>query len=703
MSTAGPIDPLPQSFGHSGRIDPISESAGDSDTTAIDARLIQQTKNEIRQLVNEIGQLAKHDLPPDQFYEAFLQRVVQALASEGGALWTMDDRAALKLEYQVNLPRSSVLDDPVAQRQHASLLKNILDNAQPTLVPPRSGSSDVAEAGNPSEFLLVLAVIKVENEVRGVVEIFQRPGGGPTTQRGYLRFLVQMSELAGDYLKNRRLRHLGDRQTLWDNLEQFLDQLHRSLDVRNTAYTIVNESRRLIGCDRVSLTIRRGRTEHVAAVSGLDTLDRRADQVQRLGRLTHVVNRTGRSLWYTGGTADVAPQIEAPLQAYLDESHATLLAVIPLLRPTASATDEQDARSSTNDVIGALVVEQLEDSHFHEGFRERVETVAHHSATALTNARDHEGLFLMPVWRALGQARWVVEARTLPKTLLIVILAAALLLSLIVVPADFDLAARGKLQPAVRRDVFARADGVVVEVPVHHEQVVETGDLLVRMTNDSLEVEIEKLIGRKRTIHERIRSVKRSQLNGRLRVDDQNRLDGELLELLQVELGIDRELDLQQQTRDELAVRSPTNGQVVTWNVDKTLLRRPVRIGQVLMTVVDPSNAWELELYMPERRMGHIVAASQGSDEPLRATFILTSHPGHHFTGSILEIDRTAEIHGEEGNAVRLRVAIDKAELPELRTGTTVTAKVHCGRRSIGYVLFHELISTVQKKVLFWF
>ena len=44
----------------------------------------------------------------------------------------------------------------------------------------------------------------------------------------------------------------------------------------------------------------------------------------------------------------------------------------------------------------------------------------------------------------------------------------------------------------------------------------------------------------------------------------------------------------------------------------------------------------------------------------------------------------------------------DKQQLPELRSDTTVTAKVHCGRRSIGYVVFHELLETVQSKILFW-
>jgi hypothetical protein len=61
-----------------------------------------------------------------------------------------------------------------------------------------------------------------------------------------------------------------------------------------------------------------------------------------------------------------------------------------------------------------------------------------------------------------------------------------------------------------------------------------------------------------------------------------------------------------------------------------------------------------------------------------------------------------AEVYGDEGNSVLIRVAIDKHQLPELRSGTTVTAKVNCGRRSIGYVVFHEMLETIQSRILFW-
>ena len=191
--------------------------------------------------------------------------------------------------------------------------------------------------------------------------------------------------------------------------------------------------------------------------------------------------------------------------------------------------------------LGMLIVEQLADSRLLDGFQERVEVVAAHSAEALANALEHESLFLMPLWRALGKARWIVQARTLPKTVAVVGVVALAIAALILVPADFHLAAKGKLQPAVRREIFAHLDGIVVDVPVKHEQMVRTGDVLARMANNGLEVDIVDAIGRKRTTQERIRSLTRAQFDQRLTVEEQNKIAGETLELAQTEESIDRE------------------------------------------------------------------------------------------------------------------------------------------------------------------
>jgi multidrug efflux pump subunit AcrA (membrane-fusion protein) len=465
----------------------------------------------------------------------------------------------------------------------------------------------------------------------------------------------------------------------------------------------------------VSLALRYGGACRIEAVSGLDSIDRRAAEVKRLASLASAVLRTGEAFWHTGEAAQLPPQLDQPLQEYVDSSHARMIAVLPLVPRTASTGPSSPAQGRP---LGAIIVEQLRDSRATDAVRTRSQLVVQHGAQAIARAIDHDSLFLLPLWQALGKATWLLRGRTLPKTLLAMGLVVAAIFALATVQTVFEVAARGKLQPAIRREVFAQIDGVVTSVPVRHGQSIEAGAVLAQLANTNLELELAALIGRQTTNQEQIASHQRALLDNssatgvRLSPAEESRLSGELMELRQEAQNIERELALFHEKQRLLVVVAPQAGHVVTWKVEDLLLGRPVMRGQALLTLADPAGPWEVELYVPERRLKHLQAAQAetatddlgeaSSRPPLDVVFTLTSHPGSQFHGRVVEIERTAEVRGEEGNTVLVRVEIDKDALPPLHDQTSVTAKLYCGRTSVGYAWFCDLIETVQSKVLFW-
>ncbi len=703
MSTSNAFDPLMQSIGAS----PLPEVAtttppvpplAEGDAQAFDPRLVQQTKLQIRTLVNEIAQLSQSECSLAEFYDGFLNRVTSALASAGGAIWTVDENGQLDLNYQINLAHARLDEDEDAQYQHDLLLRKIAHGGESALVHPNSGSAEEDVAGNPTDFLLVLGVIKIDGRVEGIVEIFQRAGGGPATQRGYLRFLMQMCDLATDYLKTRRLRQFRQRQQLWDRLEQFIHVIHGSLDTKDTVYTIANEGRRLIDADRVSVALCRGRGCRVEVVSGLDSINRRARDVRQLSELTTAVVRGRHPLWYHGDADDLPPQIEKKLSQYIDQSHSRLVAIVPLLE---SPTKNGKPRASKP--IGALVVEQLQDNRLTESFEKRVEVVAGHSADALSNALNYNSLFLLPLWKLLGKARLIVAGRNFPKALFVLVALVASIIAACVVPADLDLSATGKLQPALRTDIFARVDGTLEDLAVRPGQLVKHQQTLARLENKRLESEVITLQGSVLEKQQQIDAINRAiHEDPHMTGVEEVQLIGKMKQLQESQASARQQLDVYRQQQRQLIITSPVAGQVADWKVRTKLLYRPIDRGQRLMTVYDPAGDWELELRMLGRRIGKVDAAQRQFKEPLKVAFILATHPGQEFEGQVIEIDRTADTRDENGNTVRIRVAIDKDKLPDLRDGAKVSARVHCGRGSIGYVWFHELIETVQAKVLFW-
>lgn len=688
----------------------IASTQATAQQEPVDPTLLADTRNEIRQLVNEVAQLAASDVSPVEFYEGFLSRVLAAMAAVGGGVWLKQPDKSLQLAFHANLPSTGF---PTEQELHAhrGLLNRVAESKQALVVPPHATTAaNVQTQDNPTQHLLVLAPLLLEGETQAIVEVFQRPGGGPTTQRGYLRFLVQMADLAGDFLKTQNLKQLRERQALWQQVEQFVLAVHRSLELTPTAYAIANEGRRITGCDRMSLVLwKNGRCE-VRAVSGLDSLDRRAKQVKCLAELTRAVLKAREPFWHSHNSGEVPPQIEQALNAYLDQSHARLLGVAPLVELPANS--DKPVRASELPLLGAIVVEQLSDDRPAADLASRVELVAQHSASALAAVKAHQSVLFLPLWKALGNLGFVGTLRALPKTALALAAVAAIIAGLFFVPADFEVAARGKLQPAVRQEVFAQLAGVVDRLHVRHGDSVQAGQTIAELSSHDLEEELTALLGEQSTVSEQLAATQRALLDNRnnggsrLTAADENRLNAELLELDQRQKNLERELALFRQKQQQLKVISPTAGQVVTWKVEQQLLHRPVERGQALLSVADPAGPWELELYVPERRLKHLAAARQLPADtkrpPLEVTFTLASHPGQTFRGQVIEIEQTAQVRGEDGNTILVRVELDRSDLPELHDQVTVTGKLYCGERSLGFVWFIDLIETVQSKVLFW-
>lgn len=688
------------------KLAPASKSAPSSD---LESQLIDQTKHQIRTLAQEIAELVQTNCEPTEFYSGFLTRMTTALASVGGAVWQRDEvDQPLQLKYHINLKQSVLADDKQAQLQHSLLLNRLLEAGEPALVPPNSGASNPEEAGNPTDSLLIVAPLKISGQPVGLVEILQRPNAGPTTQNGYVRFVAQMAELASDYLTNQRLRSFSQAESLWQQLEIFSRSIHQGLDTKQIAYTIANEGRRITEVDRLSVALGTGSACRVEAVSGLDSIERRADQIKRLGALAASVIRTGEALWYDGDDSKLPPQIERKLQEYIDRSHGKMLAIIPLMQPRTNLEGDLANRRirSEGKPLGAIIIEQLKDSQLHSTLRPRVEVVAQHSEIALTNAMEHNSIFLMPVWKGIGQFTSLFQGSRLWKSMAVIGMLVGLGVFLCCFPYSWGLSAAGSLVPDKQYEVFAQEDGVLEQVFVSDtgDMKVEKGQLLAEMFNNDLQVEIENLLGEIKKKRELLRS-KVAMQNGNLDPLDNQQIDGEINSLRQEIESIGRECDLRKYQQSFLKVHSPATGQVINWQARQNLLRRPVRKGQHLMTIVDPNTDWQIELRMPERRVAHLLRAMRESDDPLPVSFGLMSHPGTEFFGKLLYIDNQLDVHADDGNTVLVRVGFDNQAVPAelLRSGTRVTAKFDCGNRAIGYVFFHEVLETVRAKMILWF
>jgi multidrug efflux pump subunit AcrA (membrane-fusion protein) len=288
----------------------------------------------------------------------------------------------------------------------------------------------------------------------------------------------------------------------------------------------------------------------------------------------------------------------------------------------------------------------------------------------------------------------LTTARNLPRTVLAVAAASAAVAALVLVPAELRLEGKGTLEPVHRRDVFAEIDGVVekLEGGLEHGAAVKQGQLLATLRNTDLEVAITDVLGRKASSEEQLVSTRRAILEDKkITADEKTRMAGRAAQLEQEIKSLAQQLDLYAKKKQDLEVRSPIDGVIVTWQVRDRLLLRPVEKGQV---------------HMPDDRLGHVnraVAEARETGRELEVDYIVATDPGTRHHGAVKEIHEQAEVRGEQGNTVLVRVTIDPArhEKEELGAGATVTARINCGQRPLGYVWFHDVLAFIQSQVLF--
>ena len=691
--------------------------------STVDERAVEEARRQILAIVDQIRALAQGDVKEAEFFSALLAKSIEAMGAVGGIVWLVRDQGRVESVTGQGVEHTGIAQDQDAQTAHGKLVGALMGNPTGLIVPPRAGLTTAdgsTAANNPTDLLVVAAPIDRAGTRAGLIEIFHQRNA-PEVERGYLKFLEEVTQPARTFLDRQQLVTLDSQQTALVQVDRFSRAVHETLDPVSTAFVLANEARRIIGCDRVSVLVKRGRKLRLEAVSGQESIERRASAVQAVEALVRVVAKAGDPLWHPDPATELPPQIEEELEVYVDESHATALAIIPLEKPKptpvvqtggvdAVAVAKAEATPKTApEPIGALVAEWFSSSTFEGGKRARVELVAEHGRVALANALAHTSLPLYPLLNFLGKSRALTTARNLPKTILAILATAAAILALVLVPADLRLEGKGTLEPVHHRDVFAGIDGVVESIApgVEHAADVKEGQLLASLRNIELDVALTDVLGRKAASEEQLVSTRRAILEDKkISADEKTRMAGRAAQLQREIESLEAQRTLYEAKKLSLAVRSPIDGVIVTWQVRDRLMLRPVEKGQVLLNVADKTGPWELEIHLPDDRLGHVnraYAEARAAGRELEVDYILATDPGTRHVGTVREIHEQAEVRGEQGNTVLLRITIDPSrhEKEELGAGASVTTRINCGKRPLGYVIFHDLVAFIQQHILF--
>lgn len=491
-----------------------------------------------------------------------------------------------------------------------------------------------------------------------------------------------------------------------DFSRQDLSLFHLSLDLPETADRIANETRRLLGCDRVTLLTPVGKRYRVHAVSGVAVVDRRSNSVRATEQLCKAVTVIGK----TGplpGESSLAPQIEKPLDEYLDATDVTSVMVVPLYDLSRDGVDglllaADPPRRDGERPLGVLLLETFQSEPILE-MSPAVGLIEREASLALRNTLEHHHLFGLRVWKLLGRLFHGIRR---PWLLGLTFAAVFTLLLGCFLEIDHQVIATGTLQPSLQQDVFAAVDGTVQTIHVKDGQKVRQGDMLLTLENAKLDQQAEKLTGEILTAQKRLSSLRAVRLGGQL---DQVRSSQMAMEQRQLESELANLVAQQEVVRQQqasLEIVSPIDGTVIAWQIRRRLANRPVTTGNLLVRIADHDSPWILDLAIPDQDGRDILTALDES-QTLPISFASATAPEQTFAGSVEGIGTVSRLN-ERGLYVIDAIASiamkgEHAFLPaDHRVGADVTAKINCGPRTIVASWFGDVANFVHRHVLFY-
>ena len=369
------------------------------------SQVIDQERRRIGRHLDDVARLAETDVPPSTFYGEVLKRLLDALAAPAGAVWLRTTQGTPQLHYQVNLNQAGTERSEQTRQSHEGLLLMALHQAQPqpvhllpnTTVGPAADGK--AAPGNPTDNLLLLVPVIQNEQVVGLLEVFQSSTRPLNAVPGFLQYMNLMADLCARYLRNQRMTQLAGQQQLWTQLETYARQIHGSLNPTEVAYLVANEGRRLVECDRVSVAIRTGGKCKVEAVSGADVVEKRSNLVKLMRTLCDKVLAWGEKLVFQGTQDDsLPPKVLAAMNEYLHESNSKLLVVQPL-------KDEREGKESRRPARAAVVMECFEPPAEVQPLLDRLDVVTRHAASALYNSVEYRRIPMRFLWKPLAAAQ----------------------------------------------------------------------------------------------------------------------------------------------------------------------------------------------------------------------------------------------------------------------------------------------------------
>ncbi len=680
-----------------------------SSIASLDSAVVQQTKSEIRSLAAEVARLAEADIPLEDFFSGFMPRVCSAMGATGACAWNVASDGGLGLLSSHTAP-ASLFDGPAVKNsapseQHRKVLDCVIAEGQPILVPPGNVKIESDRPANPLTDALIIVPVRIEARVDYLLQVIQRPSGGPTAQRGYLRFVAQMADLMSDFLRRSRLREIDTQRAELQRLQSQLCRIAGAKSHRERLQAAALAGAEL-SCGEQAMLVCVDGPPRVVSTSLHQSFDPRSEPILACQALVAGILESGRHLdkWLHARERRQMPQ-----PADIPDNGK------PHNQKECSTSEGQDPEEAVSDIQPAIdtLSQQLgcravRCSILNASSNLIIVIVGDPAETKLNqNAMSAIGGLLTHTQVRRTSVRWIrrvagISAAGSRKNAIGIWVARTCAATLAAVVACFpvpqSVTATATLHPAGKQLYYAPSDGTVAAVLVDDGDHVEFGQPLIQLVDPELQSKLDQLESQRQLAEQRL-AEKTNQLNAGTQLEDFeiDQLESEIEQLRITMISSAKQAEILTQTQQRQTIRATQSGKISSWDLRNNLLHRPVKAGDLLVSTFGANTKWTVRIAVPERRIGQVVESTQ---TPV-ARVSLSSHADQSFPASVERISSKA-VHDEATGTgvVLVEASVDAKDLPMKKDGAVARADISCGTVPLAWLVLRDAYVAVKSRIL---
>jgi len=443
-------------------------------------------------------------------------------------------------------------------------------------------------------------------------------------------------------------------------LVDLFSKVARATEFRQGVSMICEEFRELLGCHRVAIGLGNQRKCKVYGLSGAGKIEKRSHATSLLaGTMRETMGVDATVSW---------PQRDDLKGVLTSSSQPPLLEAVGASE-VISTPLETALPNGKSEQIGAWSFLWHEEAWATPQQVALIEAAAPHVSSLIHLSSQSLPRGLRGAWKRF----WTGASQVKQAAVVIFPILFALVM---ILPVPYRVGADCRLQPKQTRQIAAPFDGILERAVVKPGVTVNEGDLLAVLDGKEIRVRLAEAIARRESA---------------LKQRDQAMAKGDVsaAQLAQLEAdGYDLEVELLQHRRDNLEIRAPISGTVLSGNLERSQ-GVPVVTGQKLFDIA-PIDSFEVEIHVPDSEVNQVEVGQT-------VQFRLESQARFRFESTLEEIYPISEVQEEKN------VFICLSSLPNedgrLRPGMQGKARIVTPAKPVGWIVFHRLWDSIRLRL----